>query len=175
MRLATVLFLTLIGGCGGTLAADHAAYLAGECGSVTNDALHDECLFFAVAATPADAESLCGSVRRGHFKDACFYMAADAAKVTGEDAAQACRKAGVYAHECLGHVILRDFETAEPDRLGARAMVEKLRDIHRRYGRPDPETRLRVLDAVKARAAKDPLTCGEIPDYCAAAGVSTGP
>ncbi len=163
-----VLFLLGLGGCTGALSSDRAAYVANDCGGIKDEALHDECLLFAVEAAPADADALCGAVLRAHFKDACYFMAADAAKVTGEEAAQACRRAGVYAHLCLGHVILRDFEGNNPDTLPPREMVEKLRDIHRRYGRPDAETRGRVLDAVKARAATDPSTCAELPDYCAA-------
>jgi hypothetical protein len=62
---------------------------------------------------PTGAVAICQDIGDAMWVEECFFLVADEGELTGDAAVTACRRAGRYRHNCLGHAIGREVRSTE--------------------------------------------------------------
>jgi hypothetical protein len=122
------------------------------CRRIRDDGAQGDCLMATAGRIAASgrfksATALCETIETAVFHDECWFLAADEAGALGAEAVDACRHAGQYRENCLGHAIGREVPRVEARFANAgqeRALQDAVREIVARYKPAAPEDQREV-------------------------------
>lgn len=122
---------------------------------------------------------LCDGIDGDTWREECHFLVADTVGLVGDDAVAACRRAGRFRSNCLGHAIGREVAKTEKqhDAVGREvALTDAIRGVVARYkpgAKPDQReaTVRRIVAQILARRWEDGpfdvAACGDAPeDLC---------
>ena len=153
MRARDVLGVAFFGlaGCDRDLARDRGAFVAGDCSSVVDARLRDECLVFAAEAAPARADAICSGVEDALLGDECRFIAIDARGLVGREAAAACGRVGRFVAACHANAISREVSRLPP--LEGAALTDAISRVVAQYRTPRPGE---ATEIARRRSASGP-------------------
>lgn len=122
------------------------------CRRIRDDGARSDCLMATAARIAASgrfksATAVCDTIEVAVFHDECWFLAADEAETLGAEAVDACRHAGQFRENCLGHAIGREVPRAEEKHAKPgqeRALQDAVREIVARYKPAAPEDQREV-------------------------------
>jgi hypothetical protein len=161
-----------------------ATKAAESCLAISEESLRGDCqttaaVRLAHASRFTSATAVCDAIDHPMWKEECWFHAADEAGALGAEAVDACRHAGRYRENCLGHAIGREVPRIEErfakpgDEL---QLHDAVRDLVARYKPNAPEdqreaTVERMVGQILSKRWEgqpfDASRCGQIaPDLC---------
>lgn len=144
--------------------------MAGDCPSIGELRLRQECLLFQVRAEPKRAAQLCPTMDEEFLREECWFVAVDARGLVEEEAQQGCKQAGRYEGPCLANALSRELTIAEGKVADFPRLERNFREILSRYGQADSERRAKELSLrILRRHIREHGSCEAPPDWCSAA------
>ena len=163
------------------LGSDPAA-AAAECARIQDTVLAGDCATFAakaMAKRKLDPLPVCGAIQHIGWQQVCFFESVDAAGLFGEQAVQACQRAGSFRQRCLSHALGREtdreWRTVQPGQEPAfLAWLDKTMPVYGLDTTVENIPRDFLAKRIAARVAGETKgqpprrfsrsDCGEIPD-----------